>query len=133
MYTSYPLFHLSSIEVVDKIKPYKKIIDKLWEDINQHLLIPDRPVKSTILPPRSVLNMPTAYTLINIPYKFELILRGTQDGFAPQTFWNICHGQVGTVVLLKVKGTDEIIGGYNPLAWDNSNNGRKQKIVLFSH
>ncbi|RHZ67409.1 hypothetical protein Glove_301g22 [Diversispora epigaea] len=159
-------FHLSSIEVVDKIKPYKKIIDKqLWEDINQHLLIPDRPVKSTILPPRSVLviELPpraeepresfpliiseepresfstiitekhaaeistwidrntTAYTLTNIPYKFELILRGTRDGFAPQTFWNICHGYDCTVVLVKVSGTDEIIGGYNPLAWDNSN------------
>ncbi|RHZ77530.1 hypothetical protein Glove_177g141 [Diversispora epigaea] len=147
-------FHLSSIEVVDKIEPYRKILDKqLWKDINQHLLIPDRPVKSIILPPRSVLvtELPphaekprepfstiisdehaaeistwidrreTAYNLTNIPYKFELILRGTRDGFAPQTFWNMCHGHACTVVLVKVKGTDEIIGGYNPLAWDNSN------------
>ncbi|RHZ57825.1 hypothetical protein Glove_383g13 [Diversispora epigaea] len=146
-------FHLSSIEVFDKIEPYKKILDKqLWEDINQHL----RPIKLTILPPRSVLvtELPprtekpreyfsaiiskehaaeisawidrrkTAYTLTNIPYKFELILRGTQDGFAPQTFWNMCHGHVCTVVLVKVKGTDEIIGGYNPLAWDKNANGR---------
>ncbi|RHZ88393.1 hypothetical protein Glove_23g97 [Diversispora epigaea] len=136
-------FNLSSIEVVDKIKPYKKIIDKqLWEDINQHLLIPDRPIKSTILPPRSVLviELPpraqeprepfstiiseehaakisawidrktTAYTLTNIPYKFELILRGTRDGFAPQTFWNICHGHVCTVVIVNAAETDEIVG-----------------------
>ncbi|RHZ80160.1 hypothetical protein Glove_139g112 [Diversispora epigaea] len=144
-------FHLSSIEVVDKIEPYKKILDKqLWKDINQHLLIPDRPVKSIILPPRSVLGTElsphadepfsaiisfehaaeisawidrktTAYNLKNIPYKFELILRGTQDGFAPQIFWKTCHGHAGTVVLVKVEGTDEIIGGYNPLEWDNSN------------
>ncbi|RHZ67390.1 hypothetical protein Glove_301g61 [Diversispora epigaea] len=164
-------FHLSSIEVVDKIEPFKKILDKqLWEDINQHLLIPDQPVKSVILPARTVLvtELPpraeesnvsfstiiskehvakeskepfstiiseehvakisswidrktTAYSLTNIPYKFELILRGTRDGFAPQTFWNICHGYDCTVVLVKVAGTDEIIGGYNPLAWDNSN------------
>ncbi|RHZ67414.1 hypothetical protein Glove_301g14 [Diversispora epigaea] len=158
-------FHLSNIEVVDKIEPFKKILDKqLWKDINQHLLIPERPVKSTILPPRSVLvtelshvekpresfstivseepresfsliiseehaaeisawidRKKTAYTLTNIPYKFELILRGTRDGFAPQTFWDICHSYPGTVVLVKVAETDEIIGGYNPLAWDNSN------------
>ncbi|RHZ75515.1 hypothetical protein Glove_213g99 [Diversispora epigaea] len=44
-------------------------------------------------------------------YKFEFILRGTRDGFAPQTFWNICQGYTCTVVLLKVKGTDEIIEG----------------------
>ncbi|RHZ77532.1 hypothetical protein Glove_177g143 [Diversispora epigaea] len=151
-------FHLSNIEVVDKIKPFKKIIDKqLWDDINQRLLIPDRPVGTTILPPRSVLvtGLPpraekprepfstiisdehaaeistwidrreTAYNLTNIPYKFELILCGTRDGFAPQTFWNICHGHACTVVLVKVKGTDKIIGGYNPLAWDNDNVNNK--------
>ncbi|RHZ77486.1 hypothetical protein Glove_177g138 [Diversispora epigaea] len=150
-------FHLSSIEVVDKIEPYRKILDKqLWKDINQHLLIPDRPVKSIILPPRSVLitKLPpraekprdpfstiisdehaaeistwidrreTAYNLTNIPYKFELILRGTRDGFAPQTFWNMCHGHASTVVLVKVKGTDEIIGGYNPLTWDKNTDGK---------
>ncbi|RHZ77543.1 hypothetical protein Glove_176g21 [Diversispora epigaea] len=147
-------FHLTTYEVLDKIKPYKKIIDKqLWDDINQHLLAPERPVKSIILPSRSVLvtDLPprtnkseeffstivskdhvaeistwidrntTAYTSTNNPYKFELILSGTRDGFASQKFWELCHGHAGTVVVVKVKGTDEIIGGYNPLAWDNSN------------
>ncbi|RHZ70824.1 hypothetical protein Glove_266g12 [Diversispora epigaea] len=150
-------FYLSGIEVLDKIKPYKRILDKqLWNDIDQHLIAPERPVISTILPPRSVLatELPTraeepreyfstiiseehaaeistwinrretAYNLTNIPYKFELILRGTRDGFAPQTFWNMCHGHASTVVLVKVKGTDEIIGGYNPLAWDKNTIGK---------
>ncbi|RHZ89538.1 hypothetical protein Glove_13g212 [Diversispora epigaea] len=63
------------------------------------------------------------YSTTNIPYKFELILSGIKDGFAPQTFWNICHGHANTVVVVKVKGTDEILGGYNPLAWDNTYNG----------
>ncbi|RHZ89571.1 hypothetical protein Glove_13g206 [Diversispora epigaea] len=63
------------------------------------------------------------YSTTNIPYKFELILSGTRDGFAPQTFWNICHGHANTIVVVKVKGTDEIFGGYNPLAWDNTYNG----------
>ncbi|RHZ65287.1 hypothetical protein Glove_318g38 [Diversispora epigaea] len=74
-------FHLSTDEVLDSIKTYKKILEKqLWEDIN-HL-------KSSILPARSVL-------VIEIPSR--------------------------TIVVAKVKGTDEIIGGYNPLTWDNSN------------
>ncbi|RHZ87086.1 hypothetical protein Glove_40g91 [Diversispora epigaea] len=50
-----------------------------------------------------------------MPYKFQLILRGSRDGFAPKTFWDICHGYANTVAILKVKGTDEILGGYNPL------------------
>ncbi|RHZ79171.1 hypothetical protein Glove_151g77 [Diversispora epigaea] len=95
---------------LNKIKPYEKIIDKqLWEDINQHLLAPERPVKSIILPPRPVFvadlppctNKPEeffstivskdhvaeistiAYTSIN---KSKLILSGTRDGFASQNF-----------------------------------------------
>ncbi|RHZ87649.1 hypothetical protein Glove_33g218 [Diversispora epigaea] len=72
----------------------------------------------------SWINRKTAtYSTTNIPYKFELILRGTRDGFAPQTFWNIYHGHARTIFVAKVKGTDEIIGGYNPLTWDNTLNG----------
>ncbi|RHZ54306.1 hypothetical protein Glove_428g36 [Diversispora epigaea] len=137
-------FHITNVEIYDKIRPYKKILDKqLWEDIIQHSFAPDRSVKSITLPARSVTGPKkhfstiisedhaaeisswidretTIYPTTNIPYKFELILRGTIDGFAPQTFWNICHGHACTVVVVKVKGTDEIIGGYNPLTWDNT-------------
>ncbi|RHZ46367.1 hypothetical protein Glove_624g26 [Diversispora epigaea] len=142
-------FHLSADEVLDSIKPYKKILgEQLWDDINQHLLSPERPVESIILPARTVLvtELPPRAekpkelfsTIISkdhvseistwidrekttdIPYKFELILRGSRDGFAPQTFWDICHGHAGTILVTKVKGTDEILGGYNPLTWDNS-------------
>ncbi|RHZ89471.1 hypothetical protein Glove_13g169 [Diversispora epigaea] len=147
-------FHISNKEIIEKIMPYKKILDKqLWKDIIQHMAIPDQPVRAVNLPARSfmVTELPpraeipkkpfstiiseehaaeisswidrktTTYSTTNIPYKFVLILHGTRDGFAPQTFWNICHGYAKTVVVVKVKGTDEILGGYNPLAWDNSN------------
>ncbi|RHZ83777.1 hypothetical protein Glove_87g146 [Diversispora epigaea] len=65
----------------------------------------------------------TIYSLANIPYEFQLILRGSRDGFHPKTFWNMCHGHAGTIVVVKVAGTDEIVGGYNPLAWDNLKSG----------
>ncbi|RHZ79104.1 hypothetical protein Glove_151g6 [Diversispora epigaea] len=98
----------------------------------------DRPVNSVILPPRTTLitELPPCakepfstiiseehaaeisawidrktsnYATTNIPYDFQLILLGTRDGFAPQTFWNICNGHSNTVVIARVKGTDEII------------------------
>ncbi|RHZ89522.1 hypothetical protein Glove_13g172 [Diversispora epigaea] len=150
-------FHISNIEVIDKIRPYKKLLNKqLWKDITHHLSTPkQQQIKSIILPARStlVIELPPRtegpkdpfstiiseehaaeisswidrktinYSTTNIPYKFELILSGTRDGNAPQTFWNICHGHAKTVVVAKVKGTDEIIGGYNPFAWDNTCNG----------
>ncbi|RHZ86332.1 hypothetical protein Glove_52g115 [Diversispora epigaea] len=49
-------FHISSSDVMDKVKPYKKILDnQLWDDLEQHFRLPDQPVKSIILPPRLVL------------------------------------------------------------------------------
>ncbi|RHZ75062.1 hypothetical protein Glove_217g288 [Diversispora epigaea] len=157
-------FHVSSSDVMDKIKPYKKILDKqLWNDLKQYLLLPDRPVKSIILPPRLILTQelparinepfstiinkehtaiisswidyqPTSYSSRNNPYEFQLILRGSKDGFAPRTFWDICHGHANTIVITKVKGTNEIIGGFNPLAWDKAKIGDMDtnKSFIFS-
>ncbi|RHZ58643.1 hypothetical protein Glove_372g6 [Diversispora epigaea] len=163
-------FHISNSDVMYKIKPYKKILDKqLWNDLKQHLILPDQPVLSIILPPRLILTQeplarencspekptqlpkvnlpspianepfstiineeqaakisswinrnPTSYSLANNPYVFKLILRGSEDGFAPRTFWDICHGRTNTIVISKVKGSEEIIGGFNPLAWDKT-------------
>ncbi|RHZ73624.1 hypothetical protein Glove_230g190 [Diversispora epigaea] len=140
-------FHIPNSDVMDKIKPYKKILDKqLWNDLKQHLILPDRrPIKLNILPPRLVLkqelptrlielfstiineehatmisswinNQPT--NLIDNPYEFQLLLRGSKDGFAPRNFWNICDGHSNTIVVAKIEGTNEIIGGFNPLSWD---------------
>ncbi|RHZ51182.1 hypothetical protein Glove_482g44 [Diversispora epigaea] len=69
----------------------------------------------------------TTYHLVKIPYEFQLILRGSRDNFHPKTFWNMCHGCAGTIVVAKVAETDEIVGGYNPLAWDNSTGGAYMK------
>ncbi|RHZ73655.1 hypothetical protein Glove_230g127 [Diversispora epigaea] len=161
-------FQILNSDFIDKIKPYKKILDKqIWNDLKQHLILPDRPIKSTILPPRLVLkhessasenptrplkvistqdllerinesfstiinvehaamisswidHEPTNYYSRNNPYEFQLILRGSKDGFAPKTFWDICDGHANTIVVTEVKGTDEIIGGFNPLAWDKT-------------
>ncbi|RHZ67618.1 hypothetical protein Glove_300g66 [Diversispora epigaea] len=146
-------FHIPDEDIWEKVKPYKKILEKqLWNDLIQHHMSPNKPVKSIVLPERtfstpelpSRVNEPfstiinngehvaelsswidrkiTTYSLSNIPYEFQLILRGSRDGFRPKTFWEMCIGHAGTIVLAKVAGTDEIVGGYNPLAWDNSTN-----------
>ncbi|RHZ87077.1 hypothetical protein Glove_40g59 [Diversispora epigaea] len=136
-------FHISNANIMDKVKPYRKILDEqLWDDLIQYLLLPDRPIKSIILPARSISiselpsreNKPFS-TLINeehalkvsswidfksTPYFHEtcLINFNSRDGFAPKTFWDMCHGYANTIAILKVEGT-EILGGYNPLQWNN--------------
>lgn len=51
-------------------------------------------------------------------YKFELLIRGSHDGFDAPTFHEKCDNQGPTLVVLKVKGTGEILGGYNHLSWN---------------
>ncbi|RHZ76365.1 hypothetical protein Glove_198g99 [Diversispora epigaea] len=147
-------FHIPDEDIWEKVKPYKKILQKhLWNDLIQHLVFPNKPVKSLVLPARIISTLElhsrfiltpefplstminkehvaelsswidrksTIYSLANIPYEFQLILQGSKDGFHPKTFWNMCHGHAGTIVVVKISGTEEIVGGYNPLAWDNS-------------
>ncbi|RHZ69957.1 hypothetical protein Glove_276g10 [Diversispora epigaea] len=82
-------------------------------------ILPPRSVLVTELPPRTNEPKETLSTIISEDHAAEI-----SDGFATQTFWNICHGYVRIVVVAKVKGTDEIIGGYNPSICDNTLDGK---------
>jgi hypothetical protein len=46
-------------------------------------------------------------------YEFKLILRGSRDGFSPRKFDNRSH----TITIIKVKDSNDILGGYNPIIW----------------
>ncbi|RIA78945.1 hypothetical protein C1645_841983, partial [Glomus cerebriforme] len=48
-------------------------------------------------------------------YEFKLILRGSRDGFTPKKFHEICDNQSRTVIIIKVKDSDEILGGIRVL------------------
>ncbi|RIA91515.1 hypothetical protein C1645_821926 [Glomus cerebriforme] len=54
---------------------------------------------------------------VNASYEFKLILRGSRDGFTPIVFHEICDNRSHTLTIIKVKDSNEILGGYNPLEW----------------
>ncbi|RIB24387.1 hypothetical protein C2G38_2284120 [Gigaspora rosea] len=140
-------------DIVDKIEPYQAILERdLWKDIMKRITNPNREISSKILPPRIILKpkLPTRamesfstvineehaaeiaswidkkanpYSIEDNPYEFKLLLRGTRDGFTPDTFWKLCDKQENTIVVVKVNNTDEILGGYNPTQWDKSKKG----------
>ncbi|RHZ65626.1 hypothetical protein Glove_313g61 [Diversispora epigaea] len=115
-------------------------------------MTPNKQISSIVLPPRNILNiqLPIRNTPIplpsniitnehaleisswidkkgspyveNNPYEFELLVRGSRDGFDVKTIYNLCDKVVNTVIVLKVEGTGEILGGYNPREWDNNSN-----------
>ncbi|KAG9288829.1 hypothetical protein G9A89_001153 [Geosiphon pyriformis] len=49
--------------------------------------------------------------------EFKLLLRGSRDGFSPNDFHRLCDNKGATVTVIKVKGTGQLIGGYNPESW----------------
>ncbi|RIB22488.1 hypothetical protein C2G38_2075553 [Gigaspora rosea] len=128
----------------------------LWKDIMKRIADPNRPISSIILPPRIILTptLPirltepfstiineehaaeiaswvdektTTYSTRNNPYEFRLLLRGSRDGFTRDRFWNLCDMKKNVVLIIKVKDTDEILGGYNPIGWE------KPKSKPFKH
>jgi hypothetical protein len=139
-------FSLSSVEFIQKIHPYKKLLkQQLYEDLLNSYLNPNSKPNDNILLPRSrnidgiidskIINLNIislvsrwidkidikskfAYTReLYLPYEFILLLRGSRDGFTPKKFHELCDDKLCTVTFIKVKGTEEIIGGYNPSVW----------------
>ncbi|EXX53634.1 hypothetical protein GLOIN_2v1771022 [Rhizophagus irregularis DAOM 181602=DAOM 197198] len=55
-------------------------------------------------------------------YDFNRVLCGSISGFTAANFHKKCDNQGPTLVVIKVKETGEIIGGYNPISWRGLNN-----------
>ncbi|CAB4412284.1 unnamed protein product [Rhizophagus irregularis] len=156
-------FSLSSKEFLKSVRPYKKLLkSRLYEDLLNSYLDPDSEVTNNISFPRNIkidgiinsnlvnnLNIISTISrridkmVINnkfdhlrelyLPYKFQLLLRGSRDGLTPKKFHTLCDDEYNTITFIKVKGTDEILGGYNPLKWESSSGwGQTKDSFIFS-
>ncbi|CAG8522423.1 10575_t:CDS:2 [Acaulospora colombiana] len=137
-------FQISSPDLYDKVRhPFKKILSKrLNEDIIKYYMKPGYMPVDGILPPRltvvdSCIIRSIHVSLLcswidrkdaskkkfyscKIPYDFRLLCRGTKDGFDALTFHKKCDDIIGTIVLAKVRGSQKVLGGYNPCSWQRS-------------
>ncbi|RHZ54300.1 hypothetical protein Glove_428g51 [Diversispora epigaea] len=93
-------FHISSKDILDK------------KDLIHYNLVPERPMKSVILPARTVL-VPELPARVN--ESFSTII--SDEHAAEISFWI-------DLIIIKVANTDEILGGYNPLMWDKITNDK---------
>ncbi|CAB4444562.1 unnamed protein product [Rhizophagus irregularis] len=66
-----------------------------------------------------------------VPYNFNLILRGSRGGFSASSFHNKCDDKGATIVIAKIKGSNKIIGGYNPYSWSRNTTGNTNDSFLF--
>ena len=146
-------FSLSSKELSQKIRPYKKLLKRqLYEDLSDSYMDPDSEPNENISPPRNIkidgiidskiVNLNIVSTIsrwidkvdtnskfaqfreLYLPYKFELLLRGSRDGFTPKKFHTLCDNKYYTVTFIKVERAEEILGGYNPLMWKSGEFGK---------
>ncbi|EXX56713.1 uncharacterized protein OCT59_029095 [Rhizophagus irregularis] len=149
-------FSLSSEEFLQKVHPYKKLLKpQFYDELFKSYLNPNVEPSKDILLPRyrnidgiidsNIINLNIvslisrwidkidikskyAYTReLYLPYKFKLLLRGNRDGFTPKKFHELCDNIPHTVTFIKVKETEEILGGYNPLVWKSHKNGELGK------
>jgi hypothetical protein len=67
------------------------------------------------------------YNINNIPYDFKLIYRASRDGETITAFHEACDNKGPTVVITKIKNSEEIVGGYNPFMWNKSGSWKSTK------
>jgi hypothetical protein len=152
-------FNISKEDYPSKIQPYEEILPndlknelkKFFESDDgsppeNHL--PSRvPVPQTV--PDSVIvnnkqltlleswvdsldNDDTRFNLLNDAYDFYLLLRGSRDGMGIKSFHSLCLYKGPTLVVIKVKGTNQIIGGYNPDSWSKIGGSKAKGSFIFS-
>ncbi|GBC06509.1 hypothetical protein RclHR1_06890013 [Rhizophagus clarus] len=147
-------YNLTSKEFVEKVYPYKKIIpkelrEKLIKDFiyqpnkrpEQNIIkeISSKSVDSKIITYQHTVLISKWIDRLEItdeiknPYEFKLILRGSRDGFSSNKFHKICDNQSHTILIIKVKDSTEILGGYNPIIWKSDNSwGATKDSFIFS-
>ncbi|CAG8565610.1 11189_t:CDS:1 [Acaulospora morrowiae] len=52
--------------------------------------------------------------------KFNLLYRGSRDGVSPKKFHRRCDNQGPTILIVKIFGSDQIVGGYNPISYQRT-------------
>ncbi|RGB41485.1 hypothetical protein C1646_685352, partial [Rhizophagus diaphanus] len=131
-------YNLTSKEFLNKVYPYRKIIpkdllDKLFRYFldHEHKLNnkPEQKDAKEISINSRIITFQHAEIIskwidklditdnIKNSYEFKLILRGSRDGFSPRKFHEICDNQSHTISIIKLQGSNEILGGYNPNIW----------------
>ncbi|CAB4440885.1 unnamed protein product [Rhizophagus irregularis] len=54
-----------------------------------------------------------------VTFDFNLLVRGSRDGFDRSTFHERCDNKRSTVTIARVKNSNEILGGFNPCNWNS--------------
>jgi hypothetical protein len=113
---------------------WKKIVDRCKGNRDSEL-ISSRYVHSSVVAPDSMIvkHCPSILSEFS-KHKWNLLYRGSRDGFTASDFHLKCDNQSNTLTLIETtKGF--IFGGFTPIAWDSSSGDKydsSNKSFLFS-
>ncbi|RHZ84153.1 hypothetical protein Glove_85g94 [Diversispora epigaea] len=138
-------YEISSKDFFNKVRPYRKVLSLVFfEDVMSFLMAETEPQHKR-LPARSpyvelseskIINRRHATILSNRiqykdedasskisegnVYKFQLLYRGSLDGYDINTFYSKVNGQgqAIAVIKIKIKNSEKIIGGFNASGWN---------------
>uniref|UniRef100_U9UMU9 Kelch-like protein 17 n=1 Tax=Rhizophagus irregularis (strain DAOM 181602 / DAOM 197198 / MUCL 43194) TaxID=747089 RepID=U9UMU9_RHIID len=139
-------------EFLNKVFPYKKIIsEEIYEDTIKYFLensnnkSEPQLIKCSKIIDSKIITIQYAELIskwidrleitdeLTNSYEFKLIFRGSRDGFTAKRFHEICDNQSRTITIIKVKDSNEILGGYNPTEWKSDYNyGITKDSFIFS-
>jgi hypothetical protein len=127
---------ISSSDFYIKINPFRKIFEeKFYQSILEYYLVPETRDKSifystnsrcrldSVLIDTKQLRFISNWISKDTYFKFELLTRGSRDGFSEQVFHNRCDSKGPSLTILRNKSTGEILGGYNPMNWVSDDKG----------
>ncbi|EXX54697.1 hypothetical protein RirG_232120 [Rhizophagus irregularis DAOM 197198w] len=143
-------YQMSSKEFKEKVVPFKKILPEIlynniskfhsrWFKISFRSSARVKPIDSLIINYKDaavlaswidgknkVNDRSVMYEFYNNPYNFKLLYRGSRDGFSYEMLKKHCYYKGPTIIVAKIEGKQELIGGYNPIYWSAS------KLAYFS-
>ncbi|RHZ84155.1 hypothetical protein Glove_85g98 [Diversispora epigaea] len=135
-------YDISSKDFFYKVRPYRKILPlALFEDIMsflmaeaepQHKRLPARLSSYSDLSESKIIRRKHATILSDRihykdtsskfskrnKYKFQLLYRGSRDGYDINTFYSKVNGQGQAIAVIKLQNSEKIIGGFNASGWN---------------
>ncbi|GBC21489.1 BTB/POZ domain-containing protein [Rhizophagus irregularis DAOM 181602=DAOM 197198] len=135
-------YDIPSEEYYEEVMPYEDLLPKkLRNEILKSYLAPGKQMKS---PSRSSVLVNDEHLaqfaswiykkdeiLQKIPYKFNVIFRASIDGNTAADFHAKCNDKGATIVVAKIKGSNKVVGGYNPLDWNGNGDKSTPDSFLF--
>jgi hypothetical protein len=102
---------------------FEQLTFAFWSSLRTRLALPVKlasPVDRFFSPPidsNIICSIPNIFSVLG-DKKFQLLYRGSRDGFGAATFHSRCDGHANTVTLIS-SANHCIFGGYTPVAWSS--------------